>query len=221
MHDATSEATLRPELRKVCGLFLTAGVLFLPLILNPVTIGIFSKSNTERLTHVEDNWSTIRLLFTGMGIADIGLGIALWLWGQHVRRIHTGGQARAATAVAAVGLVGGAISLVTRWYVWTQDAQEFHDFFDDVPAWAILTQLTGFVLLSVAMITFGVLMVKGPMPRWLGYTFAACGLLVYPTGLLPLWYYVGAVVLGVAGLRRYAGDSPLAVSGRHAEAAHS
>ena len=221
MHDATNEATLRPELRKVSGLFLAAGVLFLPLILNPVTIGIFSKSDAERLAHVEDNWSAIQLLFTGMGVADIGLGVALWLWGQRVCRIHADGQARAAAVAATLGLVGGAIGLVTRWYAWTQDTKEFHDFFDDVPIWAILTQLTGFVLLSVAMVIFGVLMVKGPMPRWLGITFAACGLLVYPTGLLPLWYYVGAIVLGIAGLRRYATNGPLAASDTRPAAAHA
>ena len=115
MHASAEETTLRPELRKVCALFLAAGVLFLPLILNPVTIGIFSKRDAERLAHVEDNWSVIRLLFTGMGIADIGLGVALWLWGKHVQRIHADGQARAAGIAATLGLIGGAISLITRW----------------------------------------------------------------------------------------------------------
>lgn len=210
MHPATTEASLRRQLWRVCLLFLVVGIVFFPLILNPTTIGIFSKSDAERLLHVEDNWATIRLLFTGMGVADVGLGIALWLWGRRVFSIHSARQARAAVVAAWLGLGGGFISLITRWYVWTQDAIEFHEFFDDVPAWAISVQLAAFLMLSASMITLGVLIVKGPMPRWLGFVFAACGLLVYPTGLLPLFFYVGAIVLGITGLRRYRADGPLA-----------
>ena len=218
MHPA-NEAELRPQLWKVCLLFLAVGVVFFPLILNQTTIGIFSKSDAERLLHVEDNWATIRLLFTGMGVADAGLGMALWLWGRRVSSLHSERQARAAVAGAWLGLVGGVISLVTRWYVWTQDAIEFHEFFDDVPAWAISIQLAAFLMLSASMITLGVLMVTGPMPRWLGIVFAACGFLVYPTGLLPLFYYVGAIILGAAGLRRYRAAGPLAEAGMQASPA--
>ena len=219
LHPATTESSLRPQLWRVCLLFLVVGVVFFPLILNPITIGIFSKSDAERLLHVEDNWATIRLLFTGMGVADVGLGIALSLWGRRVSSIHSERQARAAVVAAWLGLGGGAISLVTRWYLWTQDAIEFHEFFNNVPAWAISIQLAAFLMLSASMVTLGVLMVKGPMPRWLGIVFAACGLLVYPTGLLPLFFYVGAIVLGAAGLRRYRAAGPLAEAGMQASPA--
>jgi hypothetical protein len=214
MDAVTTEAALRPDLRKTCLVFLVFAVLFFPMILNPITFELFddTKTDAESVAYIQDHWLAIRFLFSGIGIADLGLGVAFWLWGRHVTRLYSGKMATGAIVAAWLGLAGGVINLITRLYVWSKDAQGFFDFGEDIPGWALAVQLTGWVMFSAAMIIFGVLMVKGPMPTWLGVVFALCGLLVYPTGMLPLWFYLGALILGIAGLRRYRTGGPLTES---------
>jgi hypothetical protein len=40
------------------------------------------------------------------------------------------------------------------------------------------------------------------MPTWLGIVLIVCGFLP-GIGAIPAWYYIGAIVLGVAGLIRF------------------
>lgn len=211
MKMTTGEAALQSQLRRISLLFLLSALLFFPMIMNPVTFGVFdeTKTDAESLAFIEDHWLAIRLLFTGMGVAELGLGLAFWSWGRSTSAMWSGRNATAAVVAGGLGLAGGVVNLITRWFVWTKDAQGFFDFGEDIPAWGLAVQLAGWLMFSGAMLVFGAQMVRGPMPNWLGIVFGLCGLLVYPTGMLPLWFYLGAIVLGIAGLRRYRSGGPL------------
>ena len=55
---------------------------------------------------------------------------------------------------------------------------------------------------TTAFVIFGILIIRGSMPTWLGIVLIACGVLPY-IGFLPMWYYVGAIVLGITNLVRF------------------
>ena len=53
----------------------------------------------------------------------------------------------------------------------------------------------------LSVIVFGVLMVRGGMPTWLGGVWVICGVMFW-IGILPLWFFLAALVFGVWGLVR-------------------
>ena len=62
------------------------------MILNPVILGFFgAESDAATLEHVQDNLGVLRALFAGIGVTELALGIALWLWGRQVNE-HTSGR---------------------------------------------------------------------------------------------------------------------------------
>ena len=61
-------------------MFLLSAVFFFPMILNPIIFGFYdAESDGARVEHVEDNLNALRALFTGIGLPELALGIALWL----------------------------------------------------------------------------------------------------------------------------------------------
>ena len=190
------------DLRRLSLLFLVIAVVFFPLIFNPVIIEFFDQeaSDAARLDYVQDNLNVLRILFTGIGVTELALGVALWLWGQRVRRQTTGGRGTAAYAFAWVGLVAGVLAVAGRSAVWFEDAEQIASselgFVDRI---LFLPASVGF---SLSFIVFGVLMVIGAMPTWLGVVWIVCGILFW-VGILPLWFFVGALVFGVWGVIRF------------------
>jgi hypothetical protein len=61
--------------------------------------------------------------------------------------------------------------------------------------------------LDVPLIVFGVLMIRGAMPTWLGVVWIVCGVLFWATGFLPLWFFVGSLTLGIWGLLNFRPES--------------
>ena len=74
--------------------------------------------------------------------------------------------------------------------------------------------LTGMLPWTAAFVIFGILMIRGQMPTWLGIVLIVCAFLP-AVGAVPAWYYIGAIVLGVTGLVRFRenrfrmGETPL------------
>jgi predicted PurR-regulated permease PerM len=63
---------------------------------------------------------------------------------------------------------------------------------------------TGMLAWTIAFVIFGVLIIRGPMPTWLGILLIICAFLP-AIGAVPAWYYIGAIVLAITGLIRFRG----------------
>jgi hypothetical protein len=204
---------LKPQLRLVPVLFLIAGVSFLALILNPLFVGYFDASRTpdEALAYVRENLTALRWMFTGLGVIDLLLGSSLWLWGNQVRRAVPGGSATAATIASWAGLLGGVMALASRVrYAWSQSVDDLVSAATGEVSFEVglVLFLTALVAWTTAFVIFGVLIVRGPMPTWLGIVLIGCGVLPW-AGFLPLWYYIGAIVLGITVLVRLRQGKPV------------
>jgi hypothetical protein len=75
-----------------------------------------------RLEHVEANLGALRLVFTGIGIAEVALGIALWVWGRAVAEQTSGRRGDVARFIGRVALVAGIVALLTRLTAWIEAA---------------------------------------------------------------------------------------------------
>jgi hypothetical protein len=187
--------------RRISWLFVGAAVLFFPMIFNPVIFGFFDDgSQAERLSHVEENLTALRLLFSGIGVAELLLGAALWLWGRQVADHTAGRRGGVARAFAVVGLVAGMAAMVGRQLAWFEDAQELAS--GDLSALELLLGLPVGVGFSLSIIVFGVFMFRGPMPTWLGATWIVCGVLFW-IGILPFWFFVAALTFGIRGVVKF------------------
>jgi hypothetical protein len=187
------------DLRRQALLFLVTAVVFFPLIFNPLAFGFFGQeSETELLVFVEDNFAALRLLFTGIGLTELALGVALWLWSRQVAAHTPGGRATVAQVAGWVGLASGVLSLASRLSGWFEDAEEVAGGDLSPLEWLFAPAFGGF---SVSIIAFGVLMVMGAMPTWLGLAWIASGVLAW-VGILPFWFFAAALALGIWGLVR-------------------
>jgi hypothetical protein len=201
------EQDIRPQLRRVSLLFLIAGVVFLSLIFNPLILGYFDASRPydEGLAFVRDNLTALGWAFTGIGLTDLLLGASLWLWGKQVRKIVSGGQATAAMVAAWAGLWGGVAGPVgrlrTAWFQRVEDRVFTGEMSFDVVE---ILFSTGMLAWTIAFVIFGVLIIRGPMPTWLGILLIICAFLP-AIGAVPAWYYIGAIVLAITGLIRFRG----------------
>lgn len=199
MEPSTARAV--EELRRLRGiswLFVGAAVLFFPMIFNPVIFGFYDDgSQAERLSHVEENLTALRLLFSGIGVAELILGVALWLWGREVADHTAGRRGGVARAFAVVGLVAGMAAMVGRQIAWLENASALAS--DSPGALELLLGLPAMTGVSVSVIVFGYLMVRGAMPTWLGVTWIVCGVLFW-IGILPFWFFVAALTFGIRGV---------------------
>ncbi|HSJ28286.1 MAG TPA: hypothetical protein VLB67_08740 [Acidimicrobiia bacterium] len=190
-----------PRLRGISWLFFAAAVLFFAAIFNPVIFGYFdAASESDRLSHVEENLTAIRLIFAGMGLTELALGVALWLWGKQVADHTPGTRGGVARAFAVVGLVAGALSMIGRLSAWFEDPQGLAS--DDPGLFELLVGVPAWIGFSVALIVFGVLMIRGSMPMWLGVAWIVCGVLFWG-GLIPFWFFLAAFAFGIRGIVRF------------------
>jgi hypothetical protein len=189
------------RLRGISWLFLAAAVLFFAAIFNPVIFGYFdAASEAERLSHVEENLTAIRSLFVGMGLTELALGVALWLWGRQVADHTPGRRGGVARAFAVVGLVAGAAVMVGRFSFLFENAQELAS--DDPSLFEYLVGVPSWIGLSLSFIVFGFLMIRGSMPIWLGVMWIACGVLFW-VGLIPFWFFLAAFAFGIRGIVKF------------------
>lgn len=187
--------------RAIALVFLASAVCFFPLIMNPLVFDFFgAETDAVRLEHVEGNLGGLRLVFTGIGITEVALGVGLWLWGRSFADEATGRPADVANAFAWVGLVAGVVALLNRLTVWIDDAGQIAS--DDLSIADIAFGLISGGATSLSFIVFGYLMIRGAMPVWLGVVWILCGVLFW-LGILPLWFFVGALVFGVRGLIKF------------------
>ena len=210
------EQTDTKELWRLSLGFFLCAVCFFPLIMNPLVIDYFdAESEADRLEHVEPNLTALRLVFTGIGITEVALGFAVWIWGRKVADRTSGRRGDIANAFAWVALAGGFVALLTRLSAWIDDAEDLAA--DDLSVFDIATGLVGWGGFSLSFIVFGYLMIRGAMPTWLGVVWIICGVMFW-LGILPLWFFVGALVFGIRGLIKFrAGSStPDRISGSSA-----
>ncbi len=185
------------RVRQLSLVFLLCAIVFFPMILNPVIFGFFdAKSDAERLDHVQGHLGSLRLLFTGIGVSELALGFALWTWGRYVRRRTPGWPGTLAYVFAGIALVAGFAAIVSRASIWFQDAEQFAT---DTPVVTMASFGVAAVGFSLTFIVYGVLMVRGAMPTWLGVVWVFCGVIFW-LGILPLWFFVGGLTFGVWGL---------------------
>jgi hypothetical protein len=199
-----TEGTELRKLRRLALLFLMSAVFFFPMILNPITFGLFgAESDAAALVHAQENLGALRILFTGIGVTELALGIALWLWGRQVSSHTPGGRGSVAMAFSWVALVTGGFALVARLIPWFSDAEQLAS---DPPSAVVAASAVSWVGFSLSFIVFGVLMIRGAMPTWLGVVWIVCGVLFW-AGFLPLWFFVGSLTLGIWGLLNFRPES--------------
>lgn len=187
--------------RGLASLFLVAALAFFPMILNPLIFGFFdAESEAERLAHVNDHLGGLRLLFTGIGLAEIALGVALWSWGNRVADRTPGRRGVIASRVGQVALAAGFVAFLTRLSAWVEDAEALAS--DDLTVTDIVCGLVAGGGLSLSFLAFGYLMIRGAMPTWLGVVWMFCGVMFW-LGILPLWFFFGALVFGIRGVIRF------------------
>lgn len=193
-------------LRGLAALFLVCALVFFPMIMNPIIFGFFDAENdAERLDHVEENLTALRLLFTGLGVTEIALGLALRSWGRRVADVTAGRRGGMASAFGWVALAAGVVACLTRLTAWVDDASDMAS--DDLTAVDIVFGLVAGGGFSLSFLVFGYLMVRGAMPTWLGVVWIFSGVMFW-LGILPLWFFFGALVFGIRGVIRFRPDSP-------------
>ena len=194
------------DLRRLATLFLASALAFFPMIMNPLIFGFFdAESEAERLDHAQDHLTALRLLFTGIGVTEVALGVAMWMWGRRVAAHTVGRRGTLAGRFGWVALGAGLVAFLTRLNAWIDDAEALAS--DDLDAVDIVFGLVAGGGFSLSFVVFGYLMVRGAMPTWLGVVWIICGVM-YWLGILPLWFFVGALVFGVRGLARFRSGSP-------------
>ena len=183
--------------RRLSLAFLLAALLFFPMIFNPIIFGFFdAESDAARLKHVREHLTMLRLLFSVIGITELTVGFSLWIWGR--RQVHLPGRSgNVARGLSWVALTAGIAAIISRWAVWLQDSEQIAA--GDGASLAMLTFIVAAVGFSLAFIVFGLLMIRGPMPTWLGAVWVFCGVIFW-VGILPLWFFVASLVFGVRGV---------------------
>jgi hypothetical protein len=103
--------------------------------------------------------------------------------------------------VAWIALGAGVLSLVSRiWNSWFKSATQLAD--GDLKVSDVIFFLPASLGFSLSLVVFGVLMIRGAMPTWLGVVWILCGVMFW-LGFLPLWFFVAALVFGIRGLLRF------------------
>jgi hypothetical protein len=188
------------SLRRLSLMFLVLGVVFFALVLNPLATGYFGQGpDGEAAAFVEDNLTALRALFTALGLSELALGVALWLWGRRVSAHTTGRRGTVARVLGWVALVAGALVLPGRLAAWFEEPGAIAD--DDLGPFELLF-MTAFAGFSLAIVGFGILMIIGAMPTWLGVSWVAFGLLAW-VGILPFWFFAAALTFGISGVLRF------------------
>lgn len=192
LHDQESA-----QLRRLSLLFLVSGLCLFPLIFGTFLTFFPTNDQADNLQRVEAHATLLRLLVTGIGITEIALGVALFLWGRHVSR-HTPGRRRdLARVLGWVGLVAGCSQFVAWSFAWFRSTESLGANVTGGATWYF--NEAGGLALSMTFLIFGWLMIRGAMPTWLGVVWVACGLM-YWLGRLPLWFFVAAITFGIWGL---------------------
>ena len=142
------------------------------------------------------------LVFTGIGLTELALGAALWRWGTVVAAVTPGRRGSIATYLARGAAAAGVIALLGRLSSWVQDVDQLAA--SDFGAIEVIVGLGAGLGFSLAFIGYGVLMIRGEMPTSLGVVWVLSGLLSW-AGILPLWFFFGALVFGIVGLIRFRG----------------
>jgi hypothetical protein len=201
-------------LRGIAALFLLIAIAFFPMIMNPLIFGFFdAESDAERLAHAEDHLGALRLLFTGIGVTEVALGVTLWIWGRKVAEQTPGPRGNLAGRFAWVALAAGVVALLGWLSAWIDNAEALAS--DDLSATDIVFGLISGGGFSLSFLVFGYLMIRRAMPTWLGVVWILCGIMFW-LGILPLWFFVGALVFGVRGLITFrAGATTLAQISAH------
>ena len=210
MHDGVTHGgeAARGTLRGLAWWFLVTAVCFFPLIMNPIIFGFFDESDEARLEHVQDHLGALRILLTGIGVTELALGAGLWMWGRRVADRSPGRSGSVANAFAWIALVAGVLSLISRIATsWGRSAEDLAS--GDIGLLDVVLFLPAAIGFSLSTVVFGVLMIKGAMPTWLGIVWIACGVLFW-VGILPLWFFVAALVFGVYGAVRFRSGAPSA-----------
>jgi hypothetical protein len=197
----TDEEAARGTLRGLALWFLVTAVCFFPLIMNPIIFGFFDESDEARLEHVQDHLGWLRILLTGIGVTELALGVGLWMWGRRVAERSPGRSGSVARAFGWIALAAGVLSLTSRIATsWGRSAEDLAS--GDIGVLDVVLFLPAAIGFSLSVIVFGVLMIKGAMPTWLGIVWIVCGVLFW-LGILPLWFFVAALVFGVYGTVRF------------------
>lgn len=176
------------------------------MIFNPIIFGFYdpTKSEAELLAFREEHWLAIRLLFTGIGATFLIMGFALRAWGRQLASLSPGRSVALAEASGWAGVAGGVLSLLAYGSVWLRTPLEMTDFLGSAAATAVF--VVAWIPLAVAFVLLGVMTFRQRAPRWLGVLLPVIAVLPFAT-LLPLWFFVGAVVAGITGLIRYRAGS--------------
>lgn len=197
-----TDIELQTSLRKASARLLIPVLIFFPMILNPIIVGFYdpTKSEAELLAFREEHWLAVRLLFTGAGVSFVVMGFALRAWGRKLASLSPGRSTALADAAGWAGVAGGALSLMAYGSIWLWTPSEFADFLDLAVGTVVFA--VAWIPFSGAFVLLGILTFQLREPRWLGIVLPLIAILPFVT-LLPLWFFVGAVVAGITGLIRY------------------
>ena len=196
-----TDVELRKSLRKASAWLLIPVLIFFPMILNPIIVGFYdpTKSEAELLAFREENWVAARLLFTGIAVSFVVMGFALRGWGRKLAALSPGRSTALADAAGWASVAGGVLSLLAYGSIWLRTPSEFADFLDSTVGTVVF--IVAWIPFSVAFVLLGILTFRLREPRWLGFVLPLIAVLPFVT-LLPLWFFVGAVVAGITGLIR-------------------
>ena len=203
----TAEANaLRSQILKAAILAALGGALFILAIASFSGLREFygTESTQETIDLLDAKGGEIYAAWSIMAIGDLLVGIGIWLISRVVARIETGRLATIALVGGRVALVACTASALIRAYPpgWFTSAEDVASVQTALPFVALVFLIWG--AYSAAYIAIGVVLVKGQTwPTWLG--IAMIVLAIPPLVMfLPLFYAVGAILLGVVLLLRRA-----------------
>lgn len=181
--------------QKIAAIVLIVGsILFLIGAFSPISMAFFSeREEAKRLEIAMDErraWTVSQIFFAlGAVVTAVGVGLASY----HFRALAGGGLAFLAAAVVVIG------AGYWFWHVYLRTVDPTALVEGTLPAW----YFSAYTLLTQAgLVAFGILLIRAPIPGWVGWVVISGVFLSFATYLVlkdmpPFAYYLLTLLAGI------------------------
>jgi hypothetical protein len=184
------------------GLATLGGVVWLSAIIFLPNLRAMYETEETALATLQGHRTEVFLGWSMFALGEALVGVGIWMIARQVSRTESGWKSTVAGVAGWAFLVAALTSALIRVWppLWSASAEDLAEGTSEV-WWGILIGAV-WVVMSVAFVALAVVLLRSAAwPTWLGVVLIPLGLL--PLVLfLPLFYWVGAVLLGVVVLVR-------------------
>jgi len=200
--------SVRRPLLRGAGLATLGGGVWLSAIIALPNLRAVYETEESALAALRENRAEVFLGWSMFALGEALVGVGIWMIARQISRTEPGWKSTVAGAAGWAFLVAALTSALIRVWppLWSASAEDLAQGTSEM-WWGILIGAV-WVVMSVAFVTLAVVLLRSAAwPTWLGVVLIPLGVL--PLILfLPLFYWVGAVLLGVTVLTGRASATP-------------